>query len=182
MRDINLYMYKLKNGLSVELIQGDITEIEADAIVNAANSYLKHGGGVAYAIVKKGGYIIQKESDEYVNKYGPVPVGEVAVTSAGKLKAKYIIHAVGPRYGIEGDDKLESAIRRSLEKADELNLSSIALPAISTGTFGYPYEICASIMVNVIKSYKPKNIKKVIVVLYSNEAYQIFKRIFDENL
>lgn len=175
-------MYKLKNGLSVELIQGDITEIEADAIVNAANSYLKHGGGVAYAIVKKGGYIIQKESDEYVNKYGPVPVGEVAVTSAGKLKAKYIIHAVGPRYGIEGDDKLESAIRKALEKADELNLSSIALPAISTGIFGYPYETCASIMVNVIKSYKPKSIKKVIVVLYSNEAYQIFKRIFDENL
>ena len=140
-------MYRLKNGIEVELIKGDITEVEADAIVNAANSYLQHGGGVAGAIVKKGGYVIQKESDEYVKRYGPVPVGEVAVTSAGKLKAKYIIHAVGPRYGIESDDKLESAIRKSLEKAEELNLSSIALPAISTVIYGFPYNLCAQIMV-----------------------------------
>ncbi|WP_338603727.1 ADP-ribose-binding protein [Sulfolobus tengchongensis] len=175
-------MYKLKNGLEVHVIKGDITEIEADAIVNAANSYLQHGGGVAYAIVKKGGYVIQKESDEYVKKYGPVPVGDVAVTTAGKLKAKYIIHAVGPRYGVETDDKLESAIRRSLEKADELNLSSIALPAISTGIYGYPYETCAIIMAKVLNSYRPKTLGKVLVVLYSDEAYEVFKNTFDNFL
>ena len=175
-------MYRLKNGIEVELIKGDITEVEADAIVNAANSYLQHGGGVAGAIVKKGGYVIQKESDEYVKRYGPVPVGEVAVTSAGKLKAKYIIHAVGPRYGIESDDKLESALRKSLEKAEELNLSSIALPAISTGIYGYPYNLCATIMVKVLLSYKPKSLKKIKIVLYSDEAFQTFKQIFDSYL
>ncbi|MBP1357576.1 MAG: ADP-ribose-binding protein [Sulfolobus sp.] len=174
-------MYNTKY-LEIDLIKGDITELEADAIVNAANSYLQHGGGVAYAIVKKGGYIVQKESDEYVRKYGPVPVGEVAVTSAGKLKAKYVIHAVGPKYGYESDDKLESAIRRSLEKADELNLTSIALPAISTGIYGYPYEICARIMAGVLKNYKPTSLKKVYVCLYTQDAYDIFKQIFDEML
>lgn len=173
--------YKTRN-LLIELIQGDLTEVEADALVNAANSYLKHGGGVAYAIVRKGGYEIQRESDDYVRRFGPVPVGEVAVTKAGKLKAKYIIHAVGPRYGIEGEDKLESAIRRALEKADELNLASIALPAISTGIYGYPYDLCARIMAKVIKEYSPKTLKKVIVCLYTKESYKIFEEIFDKTL
>ncbi|AAK43008.1 ADP-ribose-binding protein [Saccharolobus solfataricus] len=175
-------MYKNPYGLEIYLIKGDITEIEADAIVNAANSYLQHGGGVAYAIVRKGGYIIQKESDEYVKKFGPVPVGEVAVTSAGKLKAKYVIHAVGPRYGIEGEDKLESAIFKSLLKADELSLSSIAMPAISTGIYGYPFEICARIMANVLKGYKPKTLRKVMICLYTKDAYDVFKSIFNSIL
>ncbi|ACP37274.1 ADP-ribose-binding protein [Saccharolobus islandicus] len=175
-------MYKNPYGLEIHLIKGDITEVEADAIVNAANSYLQHGGGVAYAIVKKGGYVIQKESDEYVEKYGPVPVGEVAVTSAGKLKSKYVIHTVGPRYGIEGKDKLESAIFKSLLKADELSLTSIALPAISTGIYGYPYEICARAMANILKNYKAKSLRKVIVCLYSQDAYDIFKKVFDSIL
>lgn len=168
--------------LEIVLQQGDITEVEADAIVNAANSYLSHGGGVAYAIVKKGGYEIQRESDEYIRKHGPVPVGEVAVTSAGKLKAKYVIHAVGPKYGVEPEDKLESAIRRSLEKAEELGLSSIALPAISTGIYGYPYEICARIMAEVFLKFSPKTLKKIYVVLYSREAYNVFEREFDRKL
>ncbi|AAY80598.1 ADP-ribose-binding protein [Sulfolobus acidocaldarius] len=174
--------YKLSNGLEVILENGDITKVEADAIVNAANSYLSHGGGVALAIVRSGGYIIQEESDEYVRRNGPVPVGEVAVTTAGKLKARYVIHAVGPRYGIEGDDKLESAIRRSLEKADELKLSSIALPAISTGIYGYPYEICARIMSKVMKEYKPKFLKRILVVVYGDQAYSVFKKVFDNSL
>ncbi|MCH4814732.1 MAG: ADP-ribose-binding protein [Saccharolobus sp.] len=175
-------MYKNQYGLEIHLIKGDITEVEADAIVNAANSYLQHGGGVAYTIVKKGGYVIQKESDKYVEKHGPVPVGEVAVTSAGKLKAKYVIHAVGPRYGIESEDKLESAISKSLLKADELSLNSIALPAISTGIYGYPYEICARIMASVLRNYKPVTLRKVIVCLYSQDAYDVFKEVFDSIL
>ncbi|BAB67492.1 ADP-ribose-binding protein [Sulfurisphaera tokodaii] len=168
----------------VKIIKGDITEIEAEAIVNAANSYLEHGGGVARAIVEKGGYIIQKESREYVRKYGPVPTGGVAVTSAGKLKAKYVIHAVGPRYGIEGEEKLEEAIRNALRKAEELKLSSIALPAISTGIYGYPYEICAEKMVKVIKEEYTnfKHLNTIIVSLYSEEAYNIFVNIFEREL
>lgn len=174
-------VYNLKS-FDVILEKGDITEVEADAIVNAANSYLSHGGGVAYAIVKKGGYKIQEESDEYVRKHGPVSVGDVAVTSAGRLKAKYIIHAVGPRYGIETDDKLESAIRKSLEKAEELKLSSIAFPAISTGIYGYPYEICARIMADVLLQFKPKILRKIYVVLYGDEAYKVFETTFDQKL
>ncbi|MFP3218516.1 ADP-ribose-binding protein [Acidianus sp.] len=162
----------------VYLTKGDITEIEADVIVNAANSFLEHGGGVAYAIVRKGGKEIQEESREYVRKHGPLKTGEVAVTSAGKLKAKYIIHAVGPRYGIEGEEKLEEAIRNSLRKAEELKVKSIALPAISTGIYGYPYEVCARKMAKVLK--ENWNLDKIIVCLYANYAYDVFKRIFKE--
>ncbi len=171
--------------LTVELVEGDITELEADAIVNAANSYLKHGGGVAAAIVRKGGYVIQEESDRWVREHGPVPVGDVAVTTAGRLKARYVIHAVGPRYGEEGgDEKLASAIRRSLEKADELGLSSIAMPAISTGAFGYPYERCARVMAGVLRDYalRARSLKRVIVCLYGRQAYEAFERVFAEEL
>lgn len=167
----------------IEIIKGDITELEADAIVNAANSYLEHGGGVARAIVSKGGEIIQIESREYVKKHGPVPVGGVAVTSAGKLKARYVIHAVGPVYGDpEGDAKLASAIRNSLAKAEELGLEIIALPAISTGVFGYPLDRAARIMAETIKSYDFKKLRRVIVCLYTDEAYNVFVRVFDEIL
>lgn len=171
--------------LSVELLEGDITEVEADAIVNAANRYLKHGGGVAGAIVRKGGYEIQRESDEYVRRHGPLPVGGVAVTSAGKLKAKYVIHAVGPVYGDpHGDEKLAEAIRNSLSKAEELGLRSIALPAISTGVYGYPLKRCAEIMADVLKEFSEKveSLKKVLVVLYGDKAYNEFLRVFDEKL
>ncbi|MEW9492319.1 MAG: ADP-ribose-binding protein [Candidatus Aramenus sulfurataquae] len=174
--------FKLRNGLSVQLLKGDITEVEADAIVNAANSYLQHGGGVALAIVRKGGYEIQRESDEYVRRHGPVPVGDVAVTSAGRLKAKYVIHAVGPRYGVEGEEKLESAVRRSLEKAEELGLKSIALPAISTGIYGYPYEICARLTAKVLKEFKSSSLRLVKVVLYGDEAYKVFQEVFEREM
>lgn len=171
--------------LTVELAEGDITELEADAIVNAANEYLKHGGGVAAAIVRKGGWVIQEESDRYVREHGPVPVGGVAVTGAGRLRAKYVIHAVGPRYGDpQGDEKLASAIRNSLLKAEELGLESIAMPAISTGVFGYPYERCARIMAKVLRELTPnvKSLKRVVVCLYGREAYETFKRVFEEEL
>jgi len=171
--------------LTIELVEGDITELEADAIVNAANEFLKHGGGVAAAIVRKGGFAIQEESDRYVREHGPVPVGGVAVTGAGRLKAKYVIHAVGPRYGDpQGDEKLASAIRNSLLKAEELGLESIALPAISTGVFGYPYERCARIMARVLKEFAPsaKSLKRVVVCLYGREAYETFRRVFEEEI
>ena len=123
------------NGKLLRLVQGDITERDTDAIVNAANSYLQHGGGVAGAIVRKGGQIIQDESD----RIGFVPVGNAAVTTAGKLPSKYVIHAVGPRMG-EGDEdnKLKSAVLKSLQLASEKNFQSLSLPAVSSGIFGFP--------------------------------------------
>jgi len=126
---------EVKPGKFIVIVHGDITEEDVDAIVNAANSYLKHGGGVAGAIVRKGGDIIQKESDAI----GYCPVGEAVVTTGGRLKAKYVIHAVGPRWG-EGDEerKLRSAVFNALKRATELKLKKVSLPAISTGIFGYP--------------------------------------------
>ncbi|MGW8180284.1 MAG: macro domain-containing protein, partial [bacterium] len=112
---------------------------------NAANSHLQHGGGVAGAIVRKGGTIIQEESD----RIGYVPVGHAALTTAGKLPAKYVIHAVGPRMG-EGDEdsKLKNAVLNSLLLASEKGLRSISMPAISSGIFGFPKDRCALILIN----------------------------------
>ncbi|MFZ0326669.1 MAG: macro domain-containing protein [Nitrososphaeraceae archaeon] len=118
----------LSDNKIIRLVKGDITERKVDAILNAANSYLRHGGGVAAAIVRKGGATIQQES----NKIGFVPVGSAAITTAGKLPCKAIIHAVGPRMG-EGDEnnKLRKAVRSSLVLASEKCFRSISLPYLS---------------------------------------------------
>jgi len=164
----------------VELVKGDITELEVDVIVNAANSSLKMGGGVAGAILRKGGRVIQEECD----KIGYCPVGGAVITSAGRLKAKYVIHAVGPRMG-EGDEdnKLRNATLNSLKLADKYNVGSIAFPAISTGIFGYPKDRCADIMLSTIVDYLSKektSLRKVILCLYDDEAYRIFEEKLNE--
>lgn len=126
------------------LENGDITERKVDAIVNAAGSYLRHGGGVAAAIVRKGGQIIREESD----KIGFVRVGSAAITSAGRLPCRAVIHAVGPMMG-EGDEdrKLRQAIQSALNLAEKNSFKSISVPAISSGIFGFPKDRCASILV-----------------------------------
>lgn len=168
-------MEKRVGNTIIRLEKGDITEMNTDAIVNAANKYLKHGGGVAGAIVRKGGYIIQEES----NKIAPIEVGEAAITTAGKLKAKHVIHAVGPRMG-EGDEdnKLRNATLNSLKLADKYNLKSIAFPAISTGIFGYPKERCAKIMLETVIGYaKGKTgLETIIFVLFDDLTYNIFEK------
>lgn len=137
-------------GTRILLVQGDITEERVDAIVNAANSYLAHGGGVAGVIVRKGGPEIQRESDAI----GYVPVGEVAVTGPGRLPCTCIIHAVGPKWG-EGDedDKLRRAVWNSLRTADERGLKTISLPAISSGIFGFPKDRCAAILLATAEEF-----------------------------
>ncbi|MHC1627496.1 MAG: macro domain-containing protein [Candidatus Nezhaarchaeales archaeon] len=162
------------NGRKLKLAKGDITELEVDAIVNAANERLKLGGGVAGAILRKGGWEIQEECD----RIGYCPVGDAVVTGAGKLKAKYVIHAVGPRYG-EGDEdnKLRNATINSLKRADERKLKSIAFPAISTGIFGFPKDRCADIMLKTIIDYLKgeTSLSEVIMCLYDEETYRIFE-------
>jgi len=166
------------DGTLIELVKGDITELEVDCIVNAANSMLKMGGGVAGAIKRKGGQKIQDECDEIVSKKGPVPVGEAVITSGGNLKAKYVIHAVGPVYG-EGDEerKLRDATLNSLRLADQHGILSIAFPAISTGAFGLPKRICAETMLPAAISYVKSGttIKKIIFCLYDEETFKIFE-------
>ncbi|HEW93042.1 MAG TPA: macro domain-containing protein [Thermotogaceae bacterium] len=173
------------SNVTIEIVQDDITTQNTEAIVNAANSQLQHGGGVAGAIVRKGGFSIQKESTEYVKKYGPVKTGEVAITSAGNLKAKYVIHAVGPVWG-EGkeDEKLRSAVINSLKAAEELNLESISMPAISSGIFGFPKDRCANIFFKAIKDFidnnKPKKMKTIRLCNIDESTSKIFlEKSFD---
>jgi len=137
----------LENNKILRLVKGDITERDVDAIVNAANSYLKHGGGVAAAIIRKGGAIIQKESDIIASR-DSLPVGSAVITTAGKLPCKAVIHTVGPRMGEGNEDyKLRKAITSTLMLASEKGFRSISMPAISSGIFGYPKDRCAKILV-----------------------------------
>jgi O-acetyl-ADP-ribose deacetylase len=149
---------RLGNNKILRLVKGDITERNVDAIVNAANSYLKHGGGVAAAIVRKGGAIIQEESDNIVTSRGLVPVGLAVITTAGNLPCKAVIHVVGPRLG-EGDEdyKLRKAVRSSLLLASEKGFKSISMPAISSGIFGFPKDRCAKILVEESKTFLQGN-------------------------
>lgn len=162
-------------GTQLELIEGDITELDADAIVNAANEELQLGSGVAGAIREKGGPSIQEEC----NRIGHTAVGTAVLTGGGELKAKHVIHAVGPRMG-EGDEdrKLQSAIRSSLALADRHGLKSIALPAISTGVFGFPMDRCARILLTEVYRYLQGGTKleRVIVSLWGEDTFEIFKR------
>lgn len=140
-------MRRIRKGVTIELVQGDIITQDTDAIVNAANENLILGGGVAGAIRSKGGPSIQVKCD----RIGYTPVGSAAITGAGSLPAGAVIHAVGPRMGEGGEaEKLRSCVKRSLELADENGLRSISLPAISTGIFGVPPSIAAPAMVRGI--------------------------------
>lgn len=163
------------NGTQLELLEADITDLEVDALVNAANEDLQLGTGVAGAIRKKGGESIQEECD----RIGSTPVGTAVMTGAGDLKAKQVIHAVGPKMG-EGDEdrKLASAVRSALALADRNGLRSLALPAISTGNFGFPLDRCARIMLTEIHRYLQGGTKleQVAVCLYDQDAFQTFRR------
>jgi len=156
------------------LLEGDITDLEVDAIVNAANAQLILGSGVAGAIRDKGGPSIQEEC----NRIGSTYVGGAVRTGAGNLKAKNVIHAVGPRMGEgEEDVKLRNATMNSLLLAEEYDMQSIAFPAISTGVFGFPVEKCADIMLTVVTEYlkRPSGLKKVVFCLWSEDNYTIFR-------
>jgi len=173
----------LPTGQSLQIIQGDITLDEVDAIVNAANEHLQHGGGVAWAIVRRGGDMIQRESDDWVKKHGLVSHAHPAWTSGGTLSAKYVIHGVGPVWG-DGDEdkKLADAVYGSLKVADELNCKSIAMPAISTGIFGFPKERAAGIIFSSIEKYfassRESNLQTIRLVLLDNETVKVFLNVW----
>lgn len=169
----------LPTGQSLQIVQGDITGEEVDAIVNAANEFLQHGGGVAWAISKRGGPAIQKESDEWVRTKGKVSHAHPAWTSGGRLPAKYVIHAVGPVWGEGNEDaNLTAAVTGSLRVAGELGMQSIAFPAISTGIFGFPKERAAKVILQAIESYFEKNtssgVKVIKLVLFDQSTADAF--------
>jgi putative ATPase len=182
---------KFPSGQTLQIVQGDITAEEVDAIVNAANEHLAHGGGVAWAISKKGGPDIQRESDAWVRKHGPVSHAHPAWTSGGLLPAKYVIHAVGPVWddthdvGTSGeeDKKLSDAVTGSLQVADELKCASISMPAISTGIFGFPKDRAAGIIFKTIAAYFERNentsVKQVRIVLFDKATIDEFLKIWN---
>lgn len=157
----------------IELMEGDITQLDTEAIVNAAGPSLVMGGGVAGAILKAGGEVIQEEC----NKIGKVKAGEAVITTAGRLKAKHVIHAVGPRLG-EGDEenKLRLATSNSLRLADKYRLKSIAFPAISTGIFGFPKDRAAKVMLSATIEYLKgeTQLERIIFCLYGKDTYEVF--------
>ena len=143
-------------GVKLTVSKGDITDQHVDAIVNAANDRLAHGAGVAGAIVKKGGSGIQKESDNFIKRYGRLNDGEAAMTGPGKLPCKKIIHAVGPMWNIgekESKRLLKMACHESLAIAGDIGFKSIAFPAISSGIYGMPKDVCAKVMFGAVKEY-----------------------------
>ena len=158
-------------------MKGDITEVEADAIVNAANNELALGGGLAGTIQRKGGPRIQEECD----RIGSIRLGEAAVTTAGNLKAYYVIHAASMRLGGKTtEESLRSSTRNSLLRAEEKGFKTIAFPAIGTGIAGFPMQDCANIMISeVLDHLKSRtSLEKITFVLYDDAALKIFEETY----
>lgn len=166
-------------GRKLKLVEGNIVFLDVEAVVNAANKNLILGGGVAGAIRNAGGPSIQEEC----NSIGPINVGEAAMTNAGNLKAKHVIHAVGPVQG-EGqeDEKLRNATLNSLRIAEENKLKDIAFPAISTGIFGFPLQKCSEIMLKTAMEFLEEHDYplEIIFCLYGQESYRVFEQTLDK--
>jgi O-acetyl-ADP-ribose deacetylase (regulator of RNase III) len=163
----------------IEILQGDLTEMDTDAIVNAANNDLKLGGGVAGAIRRKGGAQIQVECDAI----GTIPLGGAAITSGGKLKARHVIHAASMELGGRTSAlTLRSSTAHSLRIAAQNGLKSIAFPAVGTGIAGFPLRECAEIMLREsVRHLEGKTtVEKIYFVLFDGEAFSVFKEVFAE--
>jgi O-acetyl-ADP-ribose deacetylase (regulator of RNase III) len=166
---------------AIELVKGDITKIQVDAIVNAANTSLLGGGGVDGAIYRAGGKSILEECQKIRNKQGGCKVGEAVITTAGNLSAKFVIHTVGPVWnGGKNDEEklLASAYTNSLRLAKDNKIRSIAFPNISTGIYKFPKENAASIAIATVRKFLEEvNFDKVLFVCFDMENYHLYKRL-----
>jgi putative ATPase len=174
----------LAGNKTLSLIHGDLTEEAVDAIVNAANARLQHGGGVAGAIIRRGGAIIQRQSEEWVRRHGPVAHDRPALTGAGALPCRHVIHAVGPVWGEGGEDgKLRAAILGALDLAQAEGFVSLALPAISTGIFGFPKDRGARLLLQAVADHcqaQPAGtLREVHVTLIDEPTLQVFAAEFE---
>lgn len=165
--------------MDIQLLRADITSLKVDAIVNPANPQLQHVGGVGRDIVREGGREIQRES----NGFGTVPVGHSVVTTGGNLLCKFVIHTVVPRLG-EGDEdfKLRAATLSALEKAEEIAVGSVALPAMGTGTWGFTFERSARIMLGATLDFRhnARSLQRVVYCLFGRDPYEVFERVLQE--
>ena len=157
--------------MELEVVEGDIAQLDVDAIANAANNHLWMGAGVAGAIKREGGSVIEAEA----MAQGPVEVGEVVVTGGGSLKAKNVIHGAVMGQDLRTNAELVArTTRRVLEAADELGARSVALPAFGTGVGGFPLAEAAEIMVREAASYEPRNLERVVFAIFGDEAEEAF--------
>lgn len=157
--------------------KGDITEQKVDAIINAANSELLHGGGMAGVIIEKGGEIIQTQS----NKIAPIPLGEAAVTGAGKLPCKFIIHAASMKLGdLTSEENLINSLKNSLLRARELGVKSLAIPAVGTGIGQFPFDKFSQIILEEVEKFIQNNeqIEKIVFVFQSDVNFNKFQSIY----
>lgn len=164
--------------MEIKIIKGDITKLDTDAIVNAANKELRGGSGVCGAIFKASGHYEELQRECYSK--GPIKTGEAAITNGYDLKAKYIIHAVGPKYflcnnDIEAEELLSKAYISSLKLADSYNLKSIAFPSISTGVYGYPREDASIIAIKTVKEFEAKSLELVVFVCFDEYTYKLYQ-------
>lgn len=171
----------VKNSI-IQLVQGDITETEAEAIVNAANTSLLGGGGVDGAIHRAGGKAILEECIKIRNQQGGCAVGEAVVTTAGNLSSRYVIHTVGPVWNggmNQEEEKLRNCYRNALTQAEGKGVTSIAFPNISTGIYRYPKDLACAIAVEEVSNYLLKNetsIERVVFVCFDEENLEIYKK------
>ena len=171
------------SGATIRVVQGDITSAKVDAIVNAANAHLQHGGGVAAAISRQGGSVIQEASDDWIRQHGPISPDHPAITPGGALPCRFVIHAVGPVWG-EGDedDKLRRAALGAFRLASDRGITTLALPAISTGIFGFPKERAAGIILDALADFfghsSEPRLHRVDVTLFDAPTFEIFSEAF----
>ncbi len=182
-----LGQYQIADRQEISLIQGDLTLQKVDAIVNASNPRLRHGGGVAAMILRNGGRVINEESRTWLEEHGEVTHEKPAYTSGGKLDCRYIFHAVGPIWGRGDEDgKLTAAITGSLKLADELNLTSIAFSAISTGIFGFPRKRAARVFYQAFMSYftahPDSQLTDIRMVVYDDPTSEAFHSVWEKEL
>jgi O-acetyl-ADP-ribose deacetylase (regulator of RNase III) len=159
-------------GVEVEVVQADVTKLEVDAIANAANTQLKHGGGVAGAISRAGGPEVQRESDEKA----PIGLGEAVETTAGEMPSRWVIHAATMELGgPTSAEIIERATRSTLAKADELGCRSLALVAFGTGVGGFPLDEAARIMVGAAREHQARSLERVVFAVHGDEAERAFR-------
>ncbi|MBT8261928.1 MAG: O-acetyl-ADP-ribose deacetylase [Bacteroidia bacterium] len=169
--------------MRIEVIHGDITKVNADVIVNAANTSLLGGGGVDGAIHKAGGSEILDECIEIRNKQGGCKVGEAVITTAGNLNARRVIHTVGPKWndGIYNEaELLRKCYLNSLKLAEEYKLSVIAFPNISTGIYGFPKQKAAKIAHAAVTGYEAMSLEQILFVCFDDENYRLYTKLFSE--
>ena len=163
--------------MKLEVVEGNIAELDVDAIANAANNHLWMGAGVAGAIKRAGGEEIEQEAVAQ----GPIAVGDAVATSGGRLKARHVIHGAVMGQDLRTDaDLVAQTTRRSLELADELGARSLALPAFGTGVGGFPLAECAEILVREVRAYEPASLERVVFAVYGDEAEAAFRRALGE--